>query len=427
MTVQLGVIETLGYKVESALGTADLSTAEEIRFTDLAGPAQTRQLADNPTTGHAHPYDASDSRPVPYQVVQPDALSFGVEVRRAAAADTDPPLAVAMASGGCEVKRSSKTTITAVTSSTVFSTGSISSVAPPHLAILVPLPDGRLVPSLIMARNVGTGECTPVIALPAAPDNGKTVEVMTTIHPALQQVPATTTLSFRRSTPMTYSGGANKVAWDYRGCALGKGPTVEIVPSGSVVKVPLSFHVAKTEITDVAFAVETFVDSEKMVVTNDALIVDLVTHASAGRVASAPLYIYSLSLDTGFTVEPIRAGGAGSYGGIQGYMHVPGVPMLSITADFDPRFITALQADQTLRCCGIVQPVTNVASPALGIWAHNLHVVGDDGITVDHTGKSYVTATLKLRCASGRYTSTANTLTASAWAPWHIAVSGQGA
>jgi len=423
MTVQPSVVETLGYSAETALGTPDTYT--EIRYTDFAAPWQTRMLADNPTNGHAHPYDTADSRPVAFEKCREGAVSFSTEVRRSSTTDTAPPLAAMFASAGCGVLTNSKTTVDGYTSAIAFSLAAAGAGA--GQAMLVELSNGQYWPTLVASNSgAATYNVVPVVALPSATESAKAIEVMSTIYPRLRQVPATATLSFLRSTLADYTGGTNQIALAYNGCALAKGPAIAIQPSGQTVKVPLSFHAAKIVSSDTKLSAETFVDSERFVVTDDNLRCDFVTFSASGGIAASALAIYGATLDTGFTTVPIYAGGSqATVGGIQGYMHVPGVPMLTLQADLDISYLDALESAQTLHEIAIVQPTTSLATPAMGIWCHNAHLVGDDAVTVDYRGKSFATVTLKYRLGSAMLGADEEIDSAAA-APWHIAISGQG-
>jgi len=383
-------------------------------------------LAANPTMGHSHPFKNDDSKPIPYQKVMENALGFTTEMRRASAVDTAPAIAAFMRSGGCGVNTSDKTTIDAYTSTTDFSLAAEGSVA--GEAGLCELDNGLYWPVLVAANSGAANfNITPMNALPSATSNSNDWEVMTTIWPHFRQVETDRTLSFRRLTPMDYAGGTNEVAFDYKGCALGTGPVISITPAGEPIRVPMTFHCGTLEIEDIALAEEVFVDSEKFIITTDDLSVNIGTYADAGGIAYSPTCIYSIEIDTGFTTVPIIAGGCtSSFAGMQGYIMVPGVPTITITADWSVTDWQALESDQTPKEIAIVQPTRAITQPAMGFWGHNAVLRGDDAITEDYESNSYVTITSKYTLGAAGIDS--DTLISEIGAaPWHWAISGEGA
>jgi len=425
MAAKAGVVRTLGYNKESSLGSG-ISSPGEIRFTDETLPAQSRMLAENPTTGHAHPYKSHDSRPIPYEMYRENALSFTTEVRRSTAENTAPPIADFFESAGCSVATTSRDTIASETSTTDYTmTGGSVNEGEAHLIQSAAAGSGLYWPSLV-ADNTAS-QIDPLVALPEVTDSGRLAEVMSTIWPQLRQVPTDATLAFRASFPFDYDGGSDQVVCDFTGCALGQAPVMTIpAAAGSPFQMTHSFHVGKIAYDDVAFGAETFVDSERFVIRTDDFRFDAYTFDADGGIALSALCVYDVVIDPGFTVVPIASACNSSHAGLQGYMHTPGVPMVTLTADFDIRYIDDVEATlQTLKGFRLLQPTSAIATPAFGFWGHNAYLSGDDAVTYDHKGNTYVTMTLKYRLSSGEINSETG-ITDIGAAPWHMAISGEG-
>jgi hypothetical protein len=425
VTVYVGQGQTLGYEQESALGT-NSSTFSDIRWnTDsLTVPSMTRTGVMNPNVGHRHAFDRSD-KAIFTEQHQADALTFNTMIRRSASANTAPPIAVFLESAGWNITTTTATTVALYSSTTAWDLGdSGTQYGVPGNAILVKLEDGSssldefYYPVLIAAKATDT--VTPGMALPAATANSEPIEVMTTMFPQSRTVVSTKTLSFLYNVRATHTTGED-LAMEMLGCGLSTMGEMTIEPN-MPPELAFTFHVSQVDQKNVAIADETFVCGQKFpVITHDCR-VELANSADAGGIARTDVILHSATVNWGFAGTPTPGYGSGTKAGIQGYRLDAQTPSITLTADFSKDYWDDMEGSNTSQYLGIVQPTSDLATPAFGVWMPKCHLNHENTVVLNTTD-NLITATVQYIGSVADYNSETDNTDEGA-APIYFAISG---
>jgi hypothetical protein len=324
-------------------------------------------------------------------------------------------------SAGWNVATTTASTVAAYSSTTAWDLGN-SGVAygVPGNAILVELSDGTYYPVLVAAKSTDT--VTPGMALPSATENGKAIEVMTTMFPQSRVVPSDKTLSFLQNLRATHTTGED-LSITASGCAVTALGDMTLTPN-TMPELAFTLDVATVADGSLAIADEVFVDGQKpAVVTHDAR-VELATAADAGGISRTDVILHEATVSWGFTAEAIPGFGSGSLAGIQGYKLVAGNPMITIKGDYNAQYWDDLEGTNPSQYLGIVQPTTSLSTPAFGIWMPKCHLADEEPVIINRDD-NLVTATVKYMASVADYNSETDNTDEGA-APIFFAISGQG-
>lgn len=417
--------ETFGYSVETALGT-DSGSFSDIRYQQdsLTIPQHTRTLLPNPNVGHRHAMDKSD-KPIPIQAFLDGSLSFSQFIRRSASANTNPPIASFLESAGWTIVRTTVSSVSSYSSVTEFDLGDTGDAyGLPGNFILVRIADvtsdldNMYYPVLIAAKATDT--VNPGMALPAATADNEPIEVMTTMYPVAQVVPSTKTLSFLVNTRGTHTSGED-LAYELAGCSLKSLGEMTIKPNEAPI-LAYTFHVATVDQLANAIADETFVDSQKYsVITHDCR-VELGTSSDSGAISRSDAILMEATINVGFECIPRMAYGNGTLAGIQGYIMKAMVPKITITADFSKDYWDEVEGSNTSKYIGIVQPTSDLATPAFAVVMPKAHIDHESTLVLDRSGDT-ITATVTYIGSVADYNSETNNAEAGA-APIFFGISG---
>jgi hypothetical protein len=291
-------------------------------------------------------------------------------------------------------------------------------------AILVKLEDGASVldefyyPVLIADKTTDT--ITPGMALPAATANSEPIEVMTTMFPQSRTVVSSKTLSFLYNLRATHTSGED-LAMEMLGCGLSTMGEMTIEPN-MPPELAFTFHVSQIDQKNVAIADETFVCSQKFpVVTHDAR-VELANSADAGGIARTDVILHSATVNFGFAGTPTPGYGSGTKAGIQGYRLDAQTPSITLTADFSKDYWDDMEGTNASQYLGIVQPTSDLATPAFGVWMPKCHLNHENTVVLNTTD-NLITATVQYIGSVADYNSETDNTDEGA-APIYFAISG---
>ncbi len=414
---------TLGYRLESALGTGTGSLAE-IRHKELTSPTATRILVENKPEGHAHAY-SNEELPVPLEKYREGALSFTTDIRRATAGDTQAPIATLFESAGCEVNTTGDTTTSGTpTTTSILLTADEGDDAE---ASLIELNNGQYFPTL--AAAYGSSTITPSMALPSAPSGGNAVEVMSTITPYARPVPVGKSLEFNINTRGTHTSGQD-LSYLYNGCACSEVGELSL-KFGESPQLSFSFHVGKVADQADAIANESFIGNQQITPIDDNFEVGFAAASYSGGITRARLSMDNndgMTFNWGFTTVPIPSTGNSSYAGLSGtngYMQVASTPTLTFTGFFDSAWMNKLETISNYYW-HFIQPTTSLASPAYGLWLPSTHLAVENPIEIIYQGADTIKAKITMECTCANYDLEVLN-TESGAAPWFFAISGEGA
>lgn len=425
MAAQVSQGSTAGYEVESALGV-NTGTFSDFRWgaDSMTGPSQTRTGIANPNIGHRNANDQSD-KPIFIEAHQPDSLPFTTYIRRSASANTNPPLAEWLGSAGWQVSKTTVSSVASYVSTTQFDladTGDAYGL--PGNAILTKIDDATsdldnfYYLSLIAAKSTDT--VTLGMALPAATSNAEPIEVVSTMTPYSRVVPATSTLSFIRNLRATHTSGED-LAMEYEGCALSSLGEMTLEPN-MAPELSWTFHVSRVNQDSVAIADEVFVDSEKFGIVTHDMRVEYGTSVDAGGIARGDVTFISAVINWGPSCTPRPGFGGGTLAGIQGYKQDSAPPSITLTADFSKSYWDDMEGTNPSRYIGLVQPTSDLATPAFGIWMPKCHLDSESTVVLNTTD-NLITATVKYIGSVADYNSETDNDDLGA-APIYFAVSG---
>jgi hypothetical protein len=294
----------------------------------------------------------------------------------------------------------------------------------PGNAILVQLADGSssldnfYYPVLIAAKATDT--ITPGMALPAATANSEPIEVMTTMFPQSRTVVSTKTLSFLYNVRATHTTGED-LAMEMLGCGLSTMGEMTIEPN-MPPELAFTFHVSQVDQKNVAIADETFVCGQKFpVITHDCR-VELANSADAGGIARTDVILHSATVNWGFAGTPTPGYGSGTKAGIQGYRLDAQTPSITLTADFSKDYWDDMEGTNASQYLGIVQPTSDLATPAFGVWMPKCHL-NHESTVVLNTTDNLITATVQYIGSVADYNSETDNTDEGA-APIYFAISG---
>jgi hypothetical protein len=425
MTVYVGQGRTFGFEEESAFCT-NASSFSDIRWnTDsMTIPSMTRTGVPNPNVGQRHAFNRSD-KPIFTEQHQPDVLAFNTMIRRAAAANTAPPIANFLASAGWNISTTTATTVASYSSTTAWDLGdSGTQYGVPGNAILVKINDSGndlhqfYYPVLVAAKATDT--VTPGMALPAATANAEPIEVMTTMFPQSRVTPSTKTLSFLLNLRATHTSGED-LAMEMLGCGLSTLGEITIEPN-MPPELPFTFHATRVDQKSVAIANESFVDSEKFSVVTHDIRVEIADSNDSGGITRTDAILYNATINFGFAGTPTGGFGLGTKAGVQGYRLDAQTPVITLTADFNKDYWTEMEGSNTSKYLGIVQPTNALTTPAWGIWMPKCHLNHESTLLLD-TSENLVRATVQYIGSVADYNSETDNTDEGA-APIYFAISG---
>jgi hypothetical protein len=331
--------ELLEYAVESALGTAgSWGAIRQEEGTEF--PTDEVKLELPSYTGRGH-WGNCDDNPVTHENIQEGAAKLNMLVRGNSTVSSDAPLVDILRSAGLNYKRTTSVNLDGYTSGVAFSAGAAGSAAP-GAAMALQADDGNHWPFIVAnqpaaaAFNFIPGYAVPgAVAAPASND----LYGATCLTPRAQQVPTTTTLSFR--TMIRQFNTTYPVKYTYSGCALSEVPKLTFEP-GKPIKFDMSLHVADSSLDDAAF-------SSPDTVYNDDYLFSIwggagsqfafATANTAGAITAGTYNLIKAEVDFKHKVVPIvGTGTTGTLNNIQGYMAVPGHAEIKLTMLCDMQF-----------------------------------------------------------------------------------------
>ncbi len=404
MAVQPTQGHVFGFAAETALGT-NAGTFSYIRVEpdSIAYTHNPTTLLANENDGHRHA--AKKDKPIPIEVYKEDDLKFGVKIRRAAAANTDPFICKALESAGWSADRTTVTDVSSYSSTIAWSLGDTGDAyGTVGEYILVKLEDSGdttldelYFPSLIADK---TGDAVvPAVALPAATANAEPIEPMTTCWPISRAVPATKTLSFRDYTRGNYTG-TEDLSFEMKGCSLKSVGTISLEINQPPV-FSLGFSYADQDAEAVAIPAETLVDSEKFAVLTHSCRCAIVNASAAGGVARTDVILRKADIELGLSsINRVGYGTSACINGTDGYMTVIESAKITITVDFDKSILDEVAGDNTSKLIEIAQPTSSLATPAFAFCLPNCHLDPDTPVDkVEDGNMIHMTATYIGDCA----------------------------
>jgi hypothetical protein len=391
MTYARGNQGQLRVAAESALGVTT-GNYWNTRPDGLPNFPAVKELIANHLAGHAHALKRE--KPESINKHRESAFSADFRIRRTALAAGKPDIMRFLESAGWLVQASTgATTLTGTpTVSGLIQAANVTGVGQ---YILVERSTGVYVPVLV--SDLDTLTVTPHVQLSAAPATNAVVQLMHTATPTTAttyQVPTDKSLSFKLNTYGKWGVDSQDLALDMRGCALAS--ISEIVFNRNSNPYPIlscSFHGTPDDaITADVMVDDVFLDSDRFAITNDDLEFSLGTANNDGGISLVSKAIVEARLNLGISTKPIYANGAGTVGGIVGYMAMQEAPTLKITAQYQgdatfcKAFFTRLIGTNTSVCAQLLQPTRNLAVPAYAFTLPNAHIMEAAEPTFDVSG-----------------------------------------
>lgn len=414
---------------ETALGVTAVTGYWNTRPDGLPNFPAVRELIANHIAGHAHALKRE--KPESINKHRESAFSADFRMRRAAAAGGLPDIMRFLESAGWLVQASTgATTLTGTpTVSELIQTANVTGVGQ---YVLVERSAGVYAPVLV--SDLDTNTITPHVQLSAAPATSAAVELMHTATPTTAttyQVPVGKSLSFRLNTYGKWGAALQDLALDMKGCALAS--ISEIVLNRNSNPYPVlscSFHgTPEADITEDVMADDDFLDSDRFAITNDDLEFSLGTANNDGGIALISKAIVEARINMGITTKPIYANGAGTKGGIVGYMAMQEAPTITITTQYQgdttfcKAFFTRLIGTNTSVCAQLIQPTRNLAVPAYAFALPNAHIMEGSEPTFDISG-DIIQVTTTLVGSTSDIGSAGDDITAVGSSPIYFAMSG---
>jgi hypothetical protein len=425
---------TIGYGQEASLGAGAAAYVTFRPEEQLDWPTATKKLVENANAGHAHPAARND-KGVPIAITGEGALSL--RVRRHNSDNTQPMIATLFESMGCHIKTTTKTTVAGYVSTEAWDLtgdgaayGDCGDVIMPKLESAGNALDEYYYPTLIAKKATNT--ITPAMALPCATANAEPIEVMTTIYPLSRPMPTGKSLAFEMHTRGDSVGdGTEFLGFLYKAGAVGSVGEIVLTPN-EPIKIPFNLLFGNVERQSLTIAAETYALSETFAIVTDQFRIELGDWLAAGGVNRNDLILREAKIDLGITAVPIIGEGSGCVNGRSGYILTFGQPKVTITMAYlgevtPTDFWTLFEGSNTSKHLGLVQPTSALTTPAWAFYLPNCHMP-DGGLKLKKDREVLdVEVTLIGDCA--RFVSTSNDglWDDEGFAPWYMAISGEGA
>lgn len=383
-------IYQLHMRPESSLGTS----AASWRQLRIDGPptfdSSTYQLIAAEVGGTRNPLDLT--LPEKVQICKEDVLSFKMRVHRAAADGNVANIATLAKAAGLSVLTGSDATTTAGTP-TATSIDLTADYGALGQASLIADDSGVYWP--VLAAAYGSQTITASMGMPSAPSASNAVEIMNTIMArtaTTYQVATDETLQFRLNTYGQWDDALGDLAFVWTGCGVASIGGFSVGKAGEYPTYDISVHGTPSDMSAVDISADAFYDSGRFPVNNPDMEFGWADANSSGAIANNSVPIEKCDVSFGIKTIPIWAQGNGGTGGISGYMSMLENPTCTITTkwikntDFEYKWITQLEDDNTPQYIHCLQPTRDTDQPAWGYWQPNSHIQPGGEPKVDVSG-----------------------------------------
>jgi len=417
----------ISMNTETALGTATVAGAKDIRTETFEFPHKVSQAYIPISDGHTNPADVNKA--IPYQDGSGTG-SLSMLVRRATTT-LEPSVGIMLKSSGWTVASlTGATTVSPPTTTTSLvwaadKTQEIGSFG------LVETTSDRFEP-VHLAKWDGSNTSVPLFAMSEGPTAGADIEQMFTYYPQTGTLAATEALTFTELSRVE-DGSDHPQAWTHGGCSCIL-KTITLEPNKPWM---LEFEtlIADTDIEDATWSVETDHEVAGIAMVNNDFEFLIGTADSDGAITRTSMGIRKVVIDCGVTAEKITSvGGSTDLNSVGGYVIKTVPPTWTVDGWFDIDWIEAWKTE-FIGGSGTNPGVALMASsatqdqalyPACAVSSPQCYLVDAPDVATEGTDSGLVEMTLSFT-ASGAGLGDTDGPTAAGDQAIYIGISGTGA